>query len=62
MYTVQELAQALENLSGLHGDSPVYLCFRGMFATVDGIAIDPDSNRIELYNEVDFHIMEGLDQ
>ena len=59
MYTVSELIQSL---SDLPPDHPVYLCFRGMFATVDGIAIDHDSNRIELYNEVDFHIMEGLDQ
>lgn len=59
MYTVQEL---IDSLSDLPPDALVHLCFRGMFATVDGIAIDREYNRIELYNEVDFHIMEGLDQ
>lgn len=35
---------------------------RHIKATVDLIAWDPDTGAVELYNETDSHIAEGLDQ
>lgn len=59
MYTVQEL---IDSLSDLPPHAPVHLCFKGLFATVDLVAWDPDTGTVELYNEVDTYIAEGLDQ
>ena len=59
MYTVSELIQSLQ---GLPSNAPVHLCFKGLFATVDLVAWDPETGHVELYNEVDRYIAEGLDQ
>ena len=55
MYTVAEL---IETLRGIPDHLPVCLCFRGMFATVDLVAVDLTEGRAELYNEVDASIVE----